>query len=207
MARPSLYRRITESIRAEIAPFANDQEIPSIRTLARQHQASDNTVRKAIEILIAQGEVVSAGQGRRLIRRRRAGDERFNKPYPAVGLVSTVSLDMESSSYMGLLLRSFVGRVVWDLTLSIPRHGRESQLKPIPGGLEVRPGGGRYSAVAFRSGMSDSVLQELVVGGAIVMVLDDVSDVPGVDCVAVDCAREGETAVEHLHGLGHRRIA
>jgi DNA-binding LacI/PurR family transcriptional regulator len=76
----------------------------------------------------------------------------------------------------------------------------------MPGAVAVGPPESRFSAVAFRSGGPDALLAELVEAGAVVVTLDYLADVEGVDSVAVDCDKEADAGIEFLGRLGHRYI-
>jgi DNA-binding LacI/PurR family transcriptional regulator len=94
-----------------------------------------------------------------------------------------------------------------DVPVIIPALPDRINLAPLPGGALIGPPEYRFSAVAFRSGAPEALLSELVNGGAVVMTLDYLSEVDGVDSVAVDCDAEADVVVEYLKGLGHRHIA
>jgi DNA-binding LacI/PurR family transcriptional regulator len=80
-------------------------------------------------------------------------------------------------------------------------------MSTVPGGIVVWPGQQRFSAVVYVSGAPDPVLVSLVQAGVVVMSLDCVSEVAGVDSVAVDCESEAATAAGFLARLGHTAIA
>jgi len=207
MARPTIYTHIAEQIRSDIALFADGRPIPSLRTLARRHGASYNTVRKALGLLAEQHEVHAAGPGRRHVRRRRPWNTTYCKPYPAVALLSLFLIQLNENKFMSILLRSFVTALTHRITVAVPPGLRQLQLEPVPGGVLIEPPGFRFSAVAFRSGAPPTLLAELVKSGTIVMALDCLSEVPGVDSVAIDCAKEADTLIDYLCGLAHQRVA
>jgi DNA-binding LacI/PurR family transcriptional regulator len=61
--------------------------------------------------------------------------------------------------------------------------------------------------VMFVSGAPESMLQAVAQAGVVAMTLDCLSDLAGVDSVAIDCQAEGNTTVEYLAALGHVHIA
>jgi hypothetical protein len=206
--RPAIYSHVAEKIYSQIRPYDHDCPIPTIRSLARQYDASINTVRKALAILQEQGEIVSLGRGRRFVRHRQRLDTSYCKPYPAVGVLSFFRVCLSGENYAALLLGSFLHTLRRNnVAVSIPPVLDKIRLKPIPGGVIVGPPESRFSAVAFPSGAPEELLAELVETGTVVMTLDYLSEVDGVDSVAVDCDAEADAAVGYLHKLGHRHIA
>ena len=207
MSRPVVYQRIAERIRLDIAPYENAWEIPSVRSLARKHGVSLNTIRRALAILTEQGEIALPGRNRRYVRHRAANETRYCKPYPAVGLLSFFTMHLAGEDYMSLLLGSFVSTLRnQGVPVSVLPPLGTIRLRPMPGGVAVGPPESRFSAVAFRSGGPDALLTELVEAGAVVVTLDYLADVEGVDSVAVDCDKEADAGIEFLCRLGHRYI-
>jgi len=206
MPRPAVYKELAERIRTGLDPYEDSWEIPSVRSLARQYSTSVNTVLRALEVLTEQGQVLRRGVGRRYVRHRPAETASFCKPYPAVVLIAPVTIKLGSHDYLDLLLGGFVSVLVRHVPVTISRLARNFSVRPIPGGVTVGPSTFRASAVALHSGAPNVLLAELVAGNAIVMTLDSLSSVEGVDCVAVDCEREAEVAAQYLHRLGHRHI-
>jgi DNA-binding LacI/PurR family transcriptional regulator len=117
------------------------------------------------------------------------------------------SARLTGGDYMGSVLTSFLSVASAQLRVCVERLTPHTSLSPIPGGVLLGSPESRVGAVVFASGVSDGLLADLVAGDAIVMTLDSVSNVEGVDCVAVDCQWEAESAVEYLAGQGHRTIA
>jgi len=206
MPRPAVYKELAERIRTVLDPYEDSWEIPSVRSLARQYGTSVNTVLRALEVLTDQGQVLRRGVGRRYVRHRPAETASFCKPYPAVALVTPITIELGSHDYLNLLLGGFVSVLVRHVPVTISRLDRSFSVRPMPGGVAVGASAFRASAVAFHSGAPNVLLAELVAGGAIVMTLDSLSGVDGVDCIAVDCEREAEIAAQYLYRLGHRHI-
>jgi len=206
MARPAVYIRLAEAIQQAVAPYEDGWEIPSVRSLARHHAVSRNTVRRALAILTEQGDIALNGGGRPYVRRRSVEMPTFCKPYPAAALISQATVDLAGDDYTPRLLASFLSVLSQRIRTGIVPITKWMHVRPIPGGVAIGPPESRFSAVAFRSGAPDPLLAELVSGGAIIMTLDGLSDVVGVDCVAVDCENEADMAAEYLSGLRHRHI-
>ena len=206
MARPAVYIRLAEAIQQAVAPYEDGWEIPSVRSLARHHAVSRNTVRRALAILTEQGDIALNGGGRPYVRRRSVEMPTFCKPYPAAALISQATVDLAGDDYTPRLLASFLSVLSQRVRTGIVAVKKWMHVRPIPGGVAIGPPESRFSAVAFRSGAPEPLLAELVSGGAIVMTLDGVCDVAGVDCVAIDCEDEADMAAEHLYALGHRNI-
>lgn len=207
VARPVVYRKVAEAIRLDTTPFSDGWELPSIRSLARQHDVSLNTVRRALAVLAGQGQIARITSNRRYVRRRPGSGPGYCKPYPAVGLLSFFGVRLCGDDYPSLLLGSFLGTLrVQDIPVIILPLPDRIHLSPIPGGVSAGPPECRFSAVAFRSGAPEALLAELAGSGAVVMTLDYLSEVEGVDSVAVDCDAEADAVVAYLIELGHRRI-
>ncbi len=207
MARNAVYARIAEQIRAIIGPYGHDVAIPSVRSLARRYGVACNTIRRALNLLVEQGQIMSKGSGRRLVRRRPPAQQVFCKPYPAIALLSAVGLRLTGTSYTEVLLSEFLSTAARRVPVVVSQLGPDNPIEPIEGGIAIGASSTRCSAVVFLSGAPDPLQAELVARGAIVLLLDAASAVPGVDSVSVDCEQEGEQAVEYLAGLGHRHIA
>jgi hypothetical protein len=205
--RPIIFDQIAEQIRRDIAPYPDGRVVPSVRNLVRRYGVSYDTVRKALGVLVDQGEIASHGRGRSYVRRRKGLQDTYCKPYPALALVSLFELSFRQSGYMSALISSFVSSLIHRIGVWVPPVDGSLQLKPVPGGAEIGPPSFRCSALAFRSGAPRELLQSLVNSGAVVMTLDHLSDLEQVDSVATDTAGEAEAAVEYLSSLEHRHIA
>lgn len=207
MPRPAVYHHLATRIRSDINRYANAGELPSLRSLARRYGASRNTIRRSLSLLVEQGEVTMRADGFRYLRRRTEGMPKFAKPYPAAALISEATIALGDSGYRSEVHASFVSALAHQIIVSIVAIKPWMHVRPIPDGAIVGPPDRRFSALAFHSGAPASMLAELVETGAVVMVLDGLSDVDGVDCVAVDCEHEAAMAVDYLAALGHREIA
>ena len=212
MARPVVYAELAEQIRQSVLTYHDGWEIPSIRDLGRLHQASPHTVHKALQVLIRQRDIRSSGPACRYVRCRSDNGPVFCKPYPSVALMTTGAIPFAPgapytdylSSLLGGLCESLRNR---DIPITLLPGPDRLGISAVPGGGSVRQVGLCFSAIVFLSGTSESTLTTLVESQAVVMVLDCLTDMPGVDCVAVDIEAEAQLIVEHLAKLGHRRIA
>ena len=208
MARPARHGDLAVRIRDSILSFQDGWEIPSIRSLARLHEAAPDTVRKALRILVQQGEIAGRGPACRYVRSRQPDDLLFHKPYPAVALLALRWLNFNSDGYICRLLGGlFAGLSQRGIPATILPNPKLPVMSTIPGGIVVFPGQQRFSAVVYVSGAPDPVLISLVQAGVVVMSLDCVSEVAGVDSVAVDCESEAAAAAGFLARLGHTAIA
>jgi hypothetical protein len=208
MARPPVYGNLAERIRQAVLLYADGWEIPSVRSLCRLHNAAPDTIRKALQLLVQQGEIASRGGTLRYVRRRRYDDLVFCKPYPAVALLSYRTLPFGRDSYMCRLLEGlFAGLHQRRLSTTILADPDHSHISLLPGGIATQPADLRFSAVVFVSGAPDPMLEAVAQAGAVAMTLDCLSDVAGVDSVAVDCEAEAHTVVEYLARLGHTHVA
>lgn len=208
MARPPVFGNLAERIRQAVLLYADGWEIPSVRSLCRLHNAAPDTVRKALQLLVHQGEIAPRGAALRYVRRRKYDDLVFCKPYPAVALLSYRTLPFGRDDYMCRLLEGlFAGLHERRLSTTILANPDHIHISLLSGGISIQPGDLRFSAVVFVSGAPDSMLQTVAQTGAVAMTLDCLSHVAGVDSVAVDCQAEAHTAVEYLARLGHRHVA
>ncbi len=208
MARPSIHGKLAEKIRLEIMSYRDGWEIPSVRSLARQYGVATNTVRRALSQLAEQNEIVLPGPSSRYVRRLSRSRRSFCKPYPAVGLLYTSYQNLTGEDYIPLLVGSFLMTLRESMVPAILLPSPENiDLELIPGGVAIRAPQCRFSAVAFLLGGAGSMLAAMVRSGAVVMAVDFLSEVEGVDSVVVDCQAEAEMAAAHLAKLRHRHIA
>jgi hypothetical protein len=208
MARPTIYGEVADRIRQAILLYRDGWEIPSVRSLVRIHGVASDTVRKALHVLVNRGEIEPRGPACRYIRRRSRDSLVFCKPYPAVAVAAYRALPFGTSNYLGLLLAGLcTGLRDNHLPLTILSGPANLDVSPLPGGLAVQPSGHCFSAIVFVCGAPSATLAAMVRTGAVVMSLDCIADVDGVDSAAVDCEAEAHAAVEHLAQRGHRRIA
>ena len=207
MGRPAAYHRIAKDIHRAVKLYGDRQDVPSSRVLARRYGVSRHTIRRALGLLVERGVLADRGPGRSYVRCRSASEPKTHRLYPAVALYLLRSVQLTAGDYMGSVLASFLSVASARLRVCVERLTPHTSLSPIPGGVLLGSPESRVGAVVFASGVSDGLLTDLVAGDAIVMTLDSVSNVDGVDCVAVDCQWEAETAVEYLAGQGHRTIA
>jgi len=207
MGRPAAYHRIAKELRRAVKLYGDQQDVPSSRILARRYGVSRHTIRRALGLLAEQGLLASRGPGRPYVRCRSAAVPQMHRLYPAVALYVPRPAKLISDNYIGAVLTSFLSVASAELRVCVERVTPHTSLSPISGGVLLGSPESRVGGVVFASGVSDGLLTDLVAGDAIVMTLDSVSNVDGVDCVAVDCQWEAETAVEYLAGQGHRTIA
>jgi hypothetical protein len=208
MSRPTVFDRVAESIRADIMTMQGGITIPSIRTLSRRYGVARNTIQKALGILTEHGALGRDKNDRRYIRKRDLSGHNWCKPYPGVGIVSSLSIALNFDNYLGILFSEFIAGLQKNrLAVGLFGWPRAAAATILPGGASLGPLQWRCSGVAFRAGESEALHQELAQAGALVMVLDNLSPVEGVDCVAVDMPAEAEMVVDYLYGLGHRAIA
>ncbi len=208
MPGPTLYVQLADQIRREILTYRDGVEIPSLRSLARRHTAATNTVRRALDLLVSQHVISPAGPSRRYIRRRPAVHPVYCKPYPAVALLPWTNVRLVRENYIALLVGSLMSELQRrEIMTSLLPSIRRVSCAVVPGGVCFEPGKARFSAIVALSGVSPGLLADWVGAGALVMTLDYVADVEGVDSVAVDCEAEAVTVVQHLRERGHRTIA
>lgn len=206
MPRPVVYRQVAERVRAAVAQYRDGWEIPSVRALAGRFDVSRNTVLRGLAVLAEEGAIARQGTGRRYVRRRSQTASVYYKPYPAVAITSAGPIRIAHSGYLGVLTNGFVDGLSARLPVGIFRARKGYYVKPVPGGAALGPPEMRYSCVAFVSGGPSALLAELVASGAIIITLDCLCDIEGVDSMAIDCEQEADVVIEYLAGLGHRRI-
>lgn len=207
VARPPIYADLAERIRSAILFCGDGLEIPSIRSLVRLHGAAPDTVRKALQLLVEQGEILPGGLGCRYIRRNPKQGVPFCKPYPAVAVLSQRSLPFGQDDYSSRLLEGLlVGLRSYPLPCTILPEPQKISVSVQPDCIIVQPGGHRFGAVVFVSGAPQPLLQAVVEAGVVGIALDCLSDMPGIDSVAIDCEAEGDSTVEYLATLGHVHI-
>ena len=208
MPGPTVYVQLAERVGRDVHTFRDGVAIPSIRSLARRYNVSPNTVRKAFGILLGQGYIARTGACRQYVRRRPASQPSFAKPHPAVGLSAFVTLNFAGQHYMALLIGCLLrGLRARHLTVCVLPDPDQLTFSPLTGGLLVGPADCRLSGMVLVSGGPAPLLEAWVAAGTVVMTLDYMSDVSGVDSVAVDCEAEAATIVEYLAARGHRAIA
>lgn len=208
MARPAIYGEVADRIRQSILLYRDGWEIPSVRNLVRIHGVASDTVRKALHVLVDRGEIEARGPAHRYIRRRPHSGPVFCKPYPAVAVASYRTLPFGSNDYLGLLMAGLcAGLRDNHLPVTIISGPVQLDVSPLPGGVAVQPSGHCFSAIVFVCGAPTATLEAMVRTGTVVMSLDSIAEVEGVDSAAVDCEAEGRAAVEYLSQQGHRRIA
>lgn len=204
--RPNIHLRLAERMRRDVIPFHDGWLLGSARDLASHYGAAPNTIRKALAILAEQGQIARTEAGR-YVRKRPNQRQIFCKPYPAVALLSYWSTSLVGQSYLATLMGSFLGTLgARGLPACLMPSASQVQIQTVPEGAIIGPAEMRFSAVAFRSAAPTAMLERLIATGAIVMVLDALSTVEGVDSAAVDCEHEAARATDYLVGLGHRHI-
>ncbi|RCK70210.1 GntR family transcriptional regulator [Desertihabitans brevis] len=203
----ALYRQIYEQLRTDIEQgrLTVGDRLPTETELARQHEVSAITVKKALDLLRQDGMIV---------RRPRLGtfvtapspQPRTSTEQPAalplVGCVLTNFDDTFGTHLLGGLLDAAAGQA-----LLVPRrsHGQadtEEQLirELVASGIQalvLEPSSSEYVAPA---------VLELITGRFPLVIVDRVLERFPVSTVGSDNVAAARALTEHLFGLGHRSI-
>lgn len=205
MPRPRKFTGLADAMRLRIATYRPGWALPSIRHLATEFDVSPNTIRKMLAQLVDEGLIQAKGPAVSYVRRPMEAPQPFIRPHSRVGLLLDEYWLQPGNYYCRELVLGLVTSLM-DLHVPCTMYSRHAPVQPSIDGFDIGVPPLACAAIVLAGGDGDQALQHLLETGGIVMALDSLARVPGVDSIAVDCEQEASLLVEHLHDRGHRYI-
>jgi DNA-binding LacI/PurR family transcriptional regulator len=201
-ARQPVHVQLADRIKQMIAAdYGPGETLPTYRELTRRFRAGMITVKRAMDILAAQGIVNPVpSRGTVVLRQLQAGESRLSQ----IGLVTSTSIAaLFHHRYLSEICGSLcarVDRIQGQLRLfSLERHHRMTQPKDI-----LSSG---CDGVLLLQGKDAGYVTEFAKESVPLVVVDNYNLQVPLDYVVCDSPAAARTIVEHLSELGHRKLA
>lgn len=201
------YQQVANILRAQIIGLEGDTpvQLPTERELCQAHGVSRETVRKALEVLAADGLIERApSRGTLTVP---GGIRAWRRLRQSRMIAVVTSLGSDPS-----LVASFYGRIMQGIMTRAEQAGYSIRTRRVARqfpaiGQDIAPEDPQRVLGAIVMGIFDErIIAMHAQAGYPVVVADYWSRDPRVDAVVIDCFGEGERGAEFLLEQGHRRL-
>lgn len=207
-SRPaSRYRQIADILRRTIlnAPGEQPLRLPSQQELCKQHNVSEITIRKSMDLLASEGLVTrTVGRGTYSVPKAAAEHKQANRSNLLHLVASNSRLDLVKDGFYGQMYRAILEQTT-RMDIRVALQVTQASRPKTSVDLHL-PADEPALGVVFLSCMNEAMIRHATDAGYPTVCLDYWTTNPQADAVIVDCYSEGQAAVEYLLRQGHNRL-